>query len=106
MSEELKIVVAAHKPYWMPESSAYVPTWVGAALRPEGVPEGWERDDHGENISAKNPHYCELTALYWAWKNLGASYLGLAHYRRHFAEGSLGNKQGRVASPEFLLRIL
>lgn len=106
MSEELKIVVAAHKPYWMPESIAYVPTWVGAALRPEGIPEGWERDDRGENISAKNPHYCELTALFWAWKNLGASYLGLAHYRRHFAEGSLGNKQGRVASPEFLLRIL
>lgn len=42
-------------------------------------------DDTGDNISAQNREYCELTATYWAWKNLGdVEYIGLAHYRRYF----------------------
>ena len=62
----------------------YLPVHVGAALSQETIP-GFQRDDEGDNISAENPHYCELTALYWAWKNLQADYIGLAHYRRQFA---------------------
>ena len=64
----LRVVVAAHKPYWMPADPVYLPVQVGAAGK-ESIP-GYTRDDSGENISAKNPHYCELTGLYWAWKNL------------------------------------
>ncbi len=44
-------------------------------------------DMTGDNISEKNPIYCELTGLYWMWKNMiirGAKedYYGLYQYRR------------------------
>lgn len=78
----LRIIVAAHKPYRMPEDPAYLPVLVGAMGKP---PIGdWQRDDAGENISAKNANWCELTGLYWAWKNLESDAVGLVHYRRHF----------------------
>ncbi len=84
---KIEIVVAAHKPYRMPEEEIYLPLQVGAAGK-ESI--GFQRDDTGENISEKNPYYCELTGLYWLWKNSGAEALGLVHYRRHF-----GKKRGK-----------
>lgn len=77
----IKIIIAAHKKYWMPTDPVYLPVHVGA----EGKDSiGYTPDNTGDNISAKNPHFCELTGLYWAWKNLDADYLGLVHYRRYF----------------------
>ena len=85
---DIKIVVATHKKYRMPEDQLYVPVQVGA----EGKDDiGFVQDNTGDNISLKNPNYCELTGLYWAWKNLDAEYLGLVHYRRYFK----GNHRGR-----------
>lgn len=60
----------------------YLPVQAGAQGKPSI--EGFQRDDEGDNISDKNPYYCELTPLYWAWKNARADYVGLVHYRRHF----------------------
>lgn len=77
----IKILVAAHKKYWMPEDKVYVPLHVGAENK---TPLGYLPDNTGDNISAKNPNYCELTGLYWAWKNLDCEYIGLCHYRRYF----------------------
>ena len=97
----IKIIVAAHKPYWMPKDDIYLPVHVGAEGKTDenGKPLdlGFIKDNMGENISLKNKNYCELTGLYWAWKNLDADYIGLAHYRRHFANGKrFGDKKNRV----------
>lgn len=66
----------------MPEDDVYVPIHVG---REGKEPLGYLEDNTGDNISAKNANYCELTGLYWAWKNLNCEYIGLCHYRRYFA---------------------
>ena len=78
---DIKIIVASHKNYWMPSEEMYVPVQVGADGKEDL---GFTPDNTGDNISKKNANYCELTGLYWAWKNLDCEYLGLAHYRRHF----------------------
>ena len=86
---EVRIIVAAHKKYRMPDDKMYLPLHVGAEGKKDAdgkaLDLGYARDNTGENISALNPSFCELTGLYWAWKNLGADYIGLAHYRRHFS---------------------
>lgn len=79
--DKVKIVVATHKKYQMPDDNVYLPVQVGSEGK-EGI--GYQPDNQGENISIKNPYYCELTGLYWAWKNLDYDYVGLVHYRRHF----------------------
>lgn len=48
------------------------------------------KDSSFENISAKNPYYCELTGLYWMWKNVDAEEIGLCHYRRFFCKRDAG----------------
>ena len=78
---DIKIIVATHKKYKMPTDDIYLPLHVSAEGK-ESV--GFVGDNTGDNISIKNPFWCELTGLYWAWKNLKCDYLGLAHYRRHF----------------------
>lgn len=96
----IKIIIAMHKPYRVPADSLYLPVHVGAAgketlvLSEEGGRDDGDvrksasgrvcRDDAGENISDRNDTYCELTGLYWAWKNLECDALGLVHYRRYF----------------------
>ena len=79
--KNIKIIIATTKVYPMPEDPMYLPVQVGAQGKDDI---GYQRDDQGINISGKNPMFCELTGLYWAWKNLDCDYIGLAHYRRRF----------------------
>lgn len=83
---DIKILVASHKKSWMPSDDMYLPIHVGKAK--SNTEFGYVGDDTGENISVKNPVYCELTAIYWAWKNLKSEYIGLVHYGRMFSEKS------------------
>lgn len=79
----MKLLVCCHRPeQQVPSHPILVPIQVGAALSEVRFP-GYLRDDTGDNISRKNRSYCELTALYWAWKNLGEDFCGLFHYRRY-----------------------
>jgi len=77
-----KIFIACHKKVDVPSDELYLPVFVGSKGK-EDI--GFQRDDEGENISHLNPYYCELTGLYWCWKNLDCDYLGLVHYRRYFS---------------------
>ena len=101
---DAKIIVATHKKYWMPQDSIYIPIHVGR----EGKKSiGYIGDNTGDNISNKNANYCELTGLYWAWKNLKYDYLGLAHYRRHFTvKEARNNKKERVLTKSQLEKII
>lgn len=96
---EKKIIVATHKKYWMPSGRIYLPVHVGAEGK-ESI--GYTPDNTGDNISMKNANYCELTGMYWAWKNLKADYIGLVHYRRHFTVKCKGDKKDRPISDEEL----
>lgn len=76
-----RIYVITHKEFTMPSDSLYVPLQVGVAANRDL---GFLRDNTGENISNKNENYCELTGLYWIWKNVNCDVAGLCHYRRYF----------------------
>ncbi len=89
---DVKIFVSAHKQAAFPEGSSILPVQVGAKHAKERF-ENMLHDDEGENISSKNPQYCELTAQYWAWKNMDADYYGFCHYRRYFDFSGIPHKE-------------
>ena len=78
---EIRLFMCCHKPYdTVP--ALFEPIQCGSALKPKL--EGVIHDDSGENISDRNREYCELTAHYYAWKNVSADHYGFCHYRRFF----------------------
>lgn len=79
-----KVLVAVHKNYKMPTDPLYLPVFVGKKIHPS-INHTFQGDNTGDNISAKNPNYNELTALYWGWKNLDVDAMGLVHYRRYLS---------------------
>lgn len=75
-----EVCVCYHKEFPIIKNEILTPIQVGAALSDKNL--GILKDNTKDNISLKNPYYCELTALYWLWKNSDADYKGLMHYRR------------------------
>ena len=80
---DIRIFIACHKPTYVPENPIFYPVQVGTALTEKRLEHMAYRDNEGDNISGKNPDYCELTAQYWAWKNIDCDYYGFFHYRRY-----------------------
>ena len=102
--KDLTIIIATHKKYPMPSDSIYLPLHVG---KNHQTGFGFQGDDTGKNITEKNPGFCELTGLYWAWQNLDSDYIGLAHYRRHFRGGHKGkDKFSQIITREELEPLL
>ena len=104
---DAKVFVFTHVPFTLPKDSIYVPVRVGAAGKDDF---GYQRDDHGDNISEKNHMYSELTGIYDIWKNPEAFgipsddpefVVGLCHYRRYFSEGG-----GRIMTRPYLEKLM
>ena len=78
----MKLYVATHKSYnQVQDQDLYIPILVGAN---KNIGEkNYLRDNQGDNnISDRNFTFCELTGLYWIWKNSKDDIVGLCHYRR------------------------
>lgn len=102
-----KVFVMTHVPFTLPKDDIYVPVRVGAIGQDDF---GYQRDDHGDNISKKNHMYSELTGVYDIWKNPDAFgiaeddpdfVIGLCHYRRYFSEGG-----GRIMMRPYLEKLM
>lgn len=79
---EIKIFLCCHNRYEVVPPLCE-PLQCGAAIHP--AIGGILHDNDGQSISEKNHEYCELTAHYYAWKNVCAEYYGFCHYRRFFS---------------------
>ena len=78
----VKIYISCHTDSAYRKDEVFCPVQTGCAVPGHVRLDGMLHDDEGENISALNTMYCELTAQYWAWKNQEADYYGFCHYRR------------------------
>lgn len=94
-----KIYTITHKEFTPPQEPIYIPLHVGRA-RSEDL--GYLGDHTGDSISGKNPYFCELTGMYWLWKNeKEADIIGICHYRRY-----LINESGSLFTEEEILDLL
>lgn len=86
------IMVVTHKQFAMPADTLYRAVVVGKNKNEIHIADSW-RDDKGVNIAQLNYRYCELTALYYFWKNKQNEYdcCGLVHYRRIFTKNPFSN---------------
>ena len=87
MDDKIKIFVTYKDKHKIIETDIIKPIQTGRAIADEAF-EGMIGDDTGDNISAENPKYSEISAQYWTWKNYdkidNPDYIGFMHYRRHF----------------------
>ena len=89
IKEKFRMFVVGHKPFSYVQNAEYIPIQVAKPFTQ--IDMGILSDDTGDNIALKNQNYCELTAMYWIWKNYAQleeiKYVGLCHYRRYLVLG-------------------
>ena len=100
-NENVTIYVVSHKPATFPENKIYKPIQVGTKEKFTEI-----RDNTEENISTKNPNFCELTAAYWIWKNDKSDITGLTHYRRYFFKNKNTNSIKDILDEKDIKNIL
>ncbi len=84
MSDKITKYVISHKNFEDPRFRTRTILYVNQKI-PKQVSRNEKTDWSLDNIDSLNPWYCELTALYWIWKNDKESkYVSFEHYRRVF----------------------
>ena len=86
MGLNVRIYIISHKEMNFPTRRGYFPLLVGAKGNNVFFNKNELRDDKGDHISEKNKNFCELTGVYWIWKNVSADIVGICHYRRYFTK--------------------
>lgn len=102
----MKLYVATHKSYnQIQDKELYIPILVGAN---KNVGERtYLQDNQGEdNISDRNFTFCELTGLYWIWKNSTEDIVGLCHYRRYFGKNRRFYRKSSILNKNDILQEL
>lgn len=94
---DTRIYVMTHKKIEPIQNDTYIPLHVGKK-RKEDL--GYVGDDTGDSISEKNSSYCELTGLYWLWKNVSCDVVGICHYRRFFV------KDEQILEKDYIEKVL
>jgi Domain of unknown function (DUF4422) len=93
------IFVISHKPLPAKLETPFMPLYVGAEAAK--APQNDLCDSRGDSISEMNPYFCELTGLYWVWKNWlptvkADELIGFCHYRRFFSPIKKIEKFGEI----------
>lgn len=79
--KDIAVFIVTHKDFTLPSGEIYIPIQVGeSSILP------YLSEHQLDNIANKNKNFCELTALYFIWKNVTYPIVGLVHYRRYFIE--------------------
>ncbi len=102
--QKIKVFVATVKPLNIQLPTRYIPIQCGSANNQEM---GYLRDDQGRNISKKNPNYCELTAVFYIWKNIkNTDIVGLCHHRRYFFSQVLSLNTNNILTEKKIIKLM
>ena len=96
--ERIRVFVAVHKEAVLyGNSDCYQFIHVGSSNSPLKIENEIRDDSCSDNISPKNNIYCELTGVYYIWKNIkDIDYVGLCHYRRFLAKKAYSSDPNSV----------